>query len=129
MKTTGHLLLCSVVFFIVISAVQAQTEQQEAVIKVFDKNHPSTEMLPAEWTRFDEWYNFKNVNPDIILLAKLDKTSYKGGNINNDHPIAGYHKFEEGRIFYTGFGHADKTYDEPLFRKHVMGGIRYVIGK
>ena len=35
---------------------------QEAVLKVVDKNHPSTEMLPDEWIRTDEWYNFVNLN-------------------------------------------------------------------
>ena len=108
---------------------ESHPEQQEAVIRVIDKNHASTEMLPDKWTRFDEWYNFKNVNPDIKVLAKLDETSYEGGSMNNDHPIVWYHEFDGGRVFYTGFGHTDETFDEPLFRQHVMGGIKYAMGK
>ena len=37
---------------------------QEATLIINDKNHPSTDSLPATWTRTDEWYNFKNLNPD-----------------------------------------------------------------
>jgi len=31
---------------------------QEATLIINDKNHPSTDSLPATWTRTDEWYNF-----------------------------------------------------------------------
>jgi len=108
---------------------KSHPKQQEAVVKVVDKNHLSTKMLPDEWIRFDEWYNFKQVNPDIKVLAKLDETSYEGGEMENDHPIVWYHEFEGGRIFYTGFGHTNETFEEPLFMEHVMGGIQYAIGK
>jgi type 1 glutamine amidotransferase len=108
---------------------KSHPKQQEAVVRVIDKNHPSTRMLPDEWKRFDEWYNFKDVNPDIKVLAKLDETSYEGGEMNNNHPIVWYHEFEGGRVFYTGFGHTDQTFEDPLFQEHVMGGIQYAIGK
>ncbi|MBR9998453.1 MAG: ThuA domain-containing protein [Cyclobacteriaceae bacterium] len=108
---------------------KSHPKQQNAVIKVVDKTHPSTTMLPDEWNRFDEWYDFKDVNPNIKVLAKLDETSYEGGEMQNDHPIIWYQEFEGGRIFYTGFGHTNETFEEPLFREHVMGGIMYAIGK
>ena len=38
---------------------------QEATLKVIDKNHPATSMLPDEWVRSDEWYNFKKINTDV----------------------------------------------------------------
>jgi type 1 glutamine amidotransferase len=108
---------------------KSHPKQQEAVVKVIDKNHPSTSMLPDEWKRFDEWYNFKNVNPDLRVLAKLDETSYEGGEMQNNHPIIWCQEFEGGRTFYTGFGHTDETFQEPLFQKHIIGGIRYAIGE
>ncbi|GAB3891254.1 hypothetical protein GCM10029964_064120 [Kibdelosporangium lantanae] len=36
--------------------------QQNARVKVEDPNHPSTQGLPAQMTRFDEWYDFQT-NP------------------------------------------------------------------
>ena len=35
---------------------------QRATVRVTDRDHPSTESLPAKWTRTDEWYDFRT-NP------------------------------------------------------------------
>ncbi len=40
----------------------------------------------------DEWYNYKNLNPDMKILALLDETSYEGGTNGDQHPIAWYHE-------------------------------------
>ena len=40
----------------------AHPANQQATIKVEDPAHPSTADLPASWSRFDEWYNFRT-NP------------------------------------------------------------------
>jgi type 1 glutamine amidotransferase len=108
---------------------KSHPKQQKAKVNVVNKDHASTNMLPDELVRKDEWYDFKNVNPDIIVLAKLDETSYRGGKMNNNHPIVWYHEFEGGRVFYTGFGHSDESFDEPLMKEHILGGIKYAIGK
>lgn len=104
-------------------------KNQEARIAVLDKNHPSTSMLPDTLKRFDEWYNFKNIQPHIKVLANLDETSYEGGANGANHPIAWYHDFEGGRVFYTAGGHTDESFSEPLFLQHILGGIRYAMGQ
>ena len=43
--------------------------------------------------------------------------------MGGDHPIAWYHEWEGGRSWYTGGGHTKESYDEPLFRQHLEGGI------
>lgn len=102
---------------------------QPANILVIDKKHASTSFLPDIWNRTDEWYNFKSIKEEIKVLAYLDETTYKGGENGSNHPIAWYHEFEGGRAFYTGGGHSDESYREPLFLKHILGGIRYAIGE
>ncbi|MGV8879234.1 MAG: ThuA domain-containing protein [Sphingobacteriaceae bacterium] len=102
--------------------------QQKANVLVKDKNHVSTIFLPDTWSRFDEWYNYKDINPDIKVLATLDESSYEGGKNDGNHPIAWYHDYDGGRAFYTGGGHTDESYLEPLFLKHLLGGIQYAIG-
>lgn len=108
---------------------ESHPEIQEARMEVLDKNHPSTSHLPDEWIRTDEWYNYKDINPDINVLINLDESSYNGGKNGDDHPIAWYHEYEGGRIFYTGGGHTVESYSEPLFMEHVLGGIKYVLGQ
>lgn len=101
---------------------------QEAVNIVEDRKHPSTEILPERWTRRDEWYGFQS-NPRSIdgvrVLMSLDETTYEPGEsaMGKDHPIAWYHAFEGGRAWYTGGGHTSESFNEPLFRAHLLGGI------
>ncbi|MEZ4659896.1 MAG: ThuA domain-containing protein [Caldilineaceae bacterium] len=99
---------------------------QEATIQVVDANHASTSHLPTVWVRTDEWYNFRTALPTSInVLLNLDESTYSGGQMGAQHPIAWQHEFDGGRAWYTGMGHTAETYDEPLFRQHLLGGIRW----
>lgn len=102
----------------------------KATIKVSDRVHPSTEMLPFSWDRTDEWYNYRtNPRGKVHVLATLEEKSYSGGNMGWDHPIAWCREFDGGRSWYTGGGHTNASYDEPLFKEHVLGGIYYAVGE
>lgn len=101
---------------------------RKAVIEVVDKSHLATKDLPEKWERSDEWYNYKDINPDLKVLAKLDEKSYEGGENGDNHPIIWYHEYDGGRAFYTGGGHTDESFAEPLFLRHLLGGIRYAMG-
>lgn len=102
---------------------------QEATVRVVNKDHPSTEHLPDEWDRTDEWYNFKSIQDHINVLAYLDESSYEGGTNGDNHPTAWYHETLGGRAFYTGGGHTKECYSDPAFRQHLAGGIEYVLGE
>jgi hypothetical protein len=101
---------------------------QNATVIVEDTNHVSTAHLPAAWIRNDEWYNYQ-INPrtNVHVLCRLDEATYTGGTMG-DHPIAWYHDYEGGRAWYTGGGHTSASFHEPLFRLHLLGGIRYAAG-
>lgn len=99
---------------------------QTATIEVTDRIHASTMHLPEYWERTDEWYNYnKNPRGQVHVLATLDESSYSGGNMGYDHPIAWMHEFDGGRSWYTGGGHTEESYSEPDFMKHILGGILY----
>ena len=103
---------------------------QELTVKVEDRAHPSTKALPAEWVRTEEPYDFV-VNPRgrVHVLATFDPSTYEGHLMGDDHPIAWCHRFEGGRSWYTGMGHAISAFtDEPLFLEHVRGGIEWAAG-
>ncbi|HVI48716.1 MAG TPA: ThuA domain-containing protein [Chitinophaga sp.] len=102
--------------------------QQQAKLLVVDHNHPAAKELPDEWVRKDEWYNFKDISPDIHVLIKIDEKSYEGGKNGDNHPMCWYHEFEGGRAFYTELGHTKESYSDPLYLKHLLGGIQYAIG-
>ncbi len=106
---------------------ESHPKQQEAVIQVLNRNHPSTEHLADEWIKFDEWYNFKNMNPEVKVLANLDESSYEGGKHGENHPIAWYQEYDGGKMFYTALGHTEESFSNPDFLRHVWGGVEYVI--
>jgi cytochrome c len=102
-------------------------KQQNVDIKVADKNHPSTSMLPDVWKRFDELYNYKSFAKGIKVLATLDESTYTGGENGANHPFIWYREFDGGKSFYTGGGHTDESYSEPLFVQHLLGGLKSVM--
>ena len=104
---------------------------QKATLDVADRRHLSTERLPRRWTRTDEWYNFaRNPRRSVRVLVTLDERTYAPGDgaMGRDHPIAWAHEFDGGRAWYTGGGHTEESYSEPLFRAHLLGGVRYAAG-
>ena len=104
---------------------------QRAVIDVTDARDPSTVGLPRRWSRTDEWYNFaRNPRPSVRVLARIDESTYSPGPgaMGIDHPIAWSHRYQGGRAWYTAGGHTEESYAEPLFRRHLLEGIRYAAG-
>ncbi|WP_436801353.1 ThuA domain-containing protein [Streptomyces griseorubiginosus] len=108
---------------------QSHPAIQPATVVTEDRAHPSTSELPPTWNRTDEWYNYRsNPRERVHVLASLDESSYTGGTMNGDHPIAWCQDYQGGRAFYTGFGHTKESYADPAFRGHLLGGIRYATG-
>ena len=104
-------------------------KQQNAKLLVVKKNHISTKHLPDVWERWDEWYNYKDLNPNVTVLIKIDETSYTGGENNGNHSMAWYHEYEGGKAFYTEMGHTKESFAEPLYLQHVLGGIKWAMGE
>nr|WP_159470668.1 ThuA domain-containing protein [Dyadobacter sp. 3J3] len=94
---------------------------------VVNREHPSMEGFPDRWKIKDEFYDFKTFNSQVTVLVKIDEKSYKDGKMGKDHPMSWYHEFDGGKAFYTNFGHEDATFENPVFLKHLMGGLKYVM--
>ena len=116
-------------------------QQQTATIDVEDADDHSTLGLPARWTRFDEWYDFKPINFEqtgnvdysprgqVHVLASLDESTYTGEDTTvTDHPISWCQRFDGGRSWYTALGHTEASYLEPAFLQHILGGIEVAAG-
>ena len=115
---------------------------QLATLIIEDTDHPSMEvfeeMHTKTWTVVDEWYAHKaNPRPHVHVLMTLDESTVKNlgkGDkdkklMGGDHPMAWYHEFEGGRAFYTNRGHTPESFDDPVFRAHLRGGIEWAAGK
>jgi type 1 glutamine amidotransferase len=82
--------------------------------------------VPRAWTRTDEWYDFRtNPRGHVRVLATVDESSYAGGTMGADHPLVWCHHVEKGRAWYSAMGHTAESWSDPLFRRHVLLGIRF----
>lgn len=102
----------------------------EGTLHVAEAGHPATSGLPDPWTRTDEWYDLRDLQPGLTVLLEIDETTYKEPSADpaaEPRPIAWFRAFDGGRSFYTALGHTSESYDEPEFLDHVWGGIEAVI--
>jgi uncharacterized protein len=103
--------------------------EQTATVTVEDPDHPATSHLPAAWAWHDEWYAFRaSPRPLVRVLLTVDETTYDGGTMGADHPVAWCHEYGGGRCFYTALGHAARTFAEPAFLRHLSGALEWLAG-
>ncbi|MEU9246332.1 ThuA domain-containing protein [Streptomyces sp. NPDC048385] len=101
-------------------------EYQPGRVLVEDHEHPATRHLPAVWDFTDEWYDFRDSpRGRVRVLLSADETSYDGGGMGDDHPLAWCREQGAGRVFYTALGHAREAYRDPAFLAHVRGGLAW----
>src|SRR5215207_4874664 len=75
---------------------------QPATLHIVDGSHASTRDLPQQWTRTDEWYNFRAPpGADVSVLMRIDERSYSGGTMGDNHPVVWCHAYDGGRAWYT----------------------------
>jgi type 1 glutamine amidotransferase len=99
-----------------------------ATIKVADRVHDASKSLPEYWELSDEYYNFtSNVRGFSHVLATVDETTYTGGTMGFDHPVAWCKDYQGGRSFYTAVGHAG--YKSDTLRRHLAGAIAWTAGE
>jgi len=102
-------------------------------------SHPSMEGVPAVWEKKDECYFAKELFPGIEVLMVHELSSLDGqqeekvrehaGHYKDYYPTAWYHAFGGGHVWVTTLGHDIFNYSDPTFTKHVLHGIRYIVGK
>jgi type 1 glutamine amidotransferase len=103
---------------------------QTATMTVAVRDHPATRHLGPTWTWTDEWYAFR-ANPrlsGVQVLLTVDESTYQGGTMGADHPIAWCREYGGGRSLYTALGHTDEAYTDPDFVAHLSGALDWLTG-
>ncbi|MBN1342296.1 MAG: ThuA domain-containing protein [Phycisphaerae bacterium] len=106
------------------------------VITIEDKNHPATKMLPAEWKIQEEIYQigppYSRNNQRVLMSLNTAKTDMNKPDLlygkNGDYAVSWCKMVGKGRLFYTSLGHSERTWNDPLFQKHLLGGIKWALG-
>jgi len=112
---------------------------QKFSIKNIDPSHPSMKDVPKVWEREDECYFGKELYPGIKVLMVHDLHSLQtdqhdeiiknAGSFSDYYPAVWYQHFEGGNIWITTLGHSKESYQDPIFKNHLLQGIKYVAGQ
>ena len=77
--------------------------------------------IPLAFTR-DRVHVLLSLDTEKMDLTGLGPEIVKGG----DYPQAWTRSYGRGRVFYTALGHRDDIWsNDPVFRAHISGGIRW----
>lgn len=103
-----------------------------------DTKHPLTNSFEATFRIQDELYIssdpfFSRDKVRVLLSVDLSDQETaarpkeaKKQRYDQDYTLSHIHRFGEGRVFYTTFGHNDSTYSDPRVQAHYLAGMQYV---
>lgn len=83
-------------------------------------NHPAIKGV-APFTSWDESYIHMRHNPDKTILAVHEEDGRR-------EPWTWVREHGEGRVFYTAWGHDERTWSNEGFHKLVEQGLRWAVG-
>ncbi|MFZ9263526.1 MAG: ThuA domain-containing protein [Chitinophagaceae bacterium] len=112
---------------------------QKFSFQVLDKNHPSMKNVPATWEREDECYFGKELYPVTNILmthrfVTLDSSQKElvqknAGTYAEYYPAVWHNEFQGGRAWISTVGHSKETYQDPVYKNHLLQGIKFVISQ
>jgi len=92
-----------------------------------DRRFPANKHLKPVWTLFDEIYIIKNFDrKNMHGLLTLDKHPNTG--IPGDYPVSWCKTVGQGKVFYTSLGHREDVWENPVYQKHILEGVRWALG-
>jgi len=105
----------------------------DAHIIVEDQNFPATKHLPKDFTIKDEIYQHKDWSREKVHVlahldpANLDFTKPDIHRTDKDFAVAWAKMYGKGRVFYSTFGHAAETWDDPRIQKLYLGAVKWAL--
>ena len=116
----------------------------QITVKLDDPKSPINAVFGGNGFDFsDEIYTFKTpysreklhllLSVDMEKSTKVrDAIAKAGEKWNNrkdgDFALSWIHKYGEGRVFYTAFGHQHYVFWTPMMLQHFLAGIQYTLG-
>ncbi|RMH01384.1 MAG: ThuA domain-containing protein [Planctomycetota bacterium] len=109
---------------------------EEVGVKVEVPDHPATRHLGVSFRIADEIYQHKEPwdRSRLTVLLSLDPATTdmdKDGIYRADHDVAiSWLRHEgAGRVFYTGLGHRPEVWRDERFRRHLVEGALWAMGR
>ena len=107
-----------------IELVGAQFQKHETgtfEAKIVNKEHPVVKDL-QEFSTWDETYIHHKHNPDrTVLMERVEGEHHE--------PWTWVKEYGDGRVFYTAYGHDERTWQNPGFHQLMKKGIVWAVGE
>jgi len=102
---------------------------------VEDTKFPGADAFGASTFVFNEQHAvwappYSRDNVHVIMRLDPDKLDAKNRALrpDGDFPVVIAKEYGKGRVFNTGWGHNDETWDDPRFQKMMLEGIKWAMG-
>jgi type 1 glutamine amidotransferase len=109
--------------------------QTDGTVLVEQPQFPGWSGLGKSFAIHDEFYQVKapylREKVDVIArldVSKLDMTLKNVRRADKDFPVAWAKTYGKGRVFWSTFGHAAVTWDDPRVQGIYMGALQWALG-
>jgi type 1 glutamine amidotransferase len=106
-----------------------------ATVIVEDPKFPGANAFGAAPFMFNEqhaiWVKpYSRDNSHVIMRLDSDKLdpAIRARKPDGDFPVVIARQYGKGRVFNTGWGHKDETWDDPRFQRMMLHGIKWAMG-
>lgn len=92
-----------------------------------DPNHAAVKMFPAEFSWHDELCEQRDFDPRrsrVLLALNMERAAPQ---MPHAVPLCWVREYGKGRVFYTNFGNSEAVWGDELFRRHVLGGLKWAL--
>ncbi|HYH56318.1 MAG TPA: PVC-type heme-binding CxxCH protein, partial [Anseongella sp.] len=89
---------------------------------IINPDHPAMQDLKAFTTEWDETYVHDKLSKNITVLMERVEGAHR-------EPYTWVRDYGKGRVFYTAFGHDERTFRNPGFLQLVRNGILWAVGE
>jgi hypothetical protein len=107
----------------------AHGAQQKSWSRIKDSKFPGMDGI-QDFELQEEWYAPKNLAADLHVIILQDTKGMTGPMYEKRpaYPASWARMQGKGRVYYTSLGHREDVWDNPLFRKILMGGVTWAMG-
>jgi type 1 glutamine amidotransferase len=107
---------------------------QDVTLQVREPAHPALAHLGPTWRWYDEVYQFRDLRPDARVLlevddGELDQTARGVARPPYGFPLSWCFTEGEGRVFSTSLGHFPGAWENPVYLRHLAGGLAWALGE
>jgi uncharacterized protein len=103
-------------------------KEQEAPLILASTAFPGMQDVPKNWLLHEEWYTYKNFRSDLHVIQYLDTSNItQPSYARPNFPVTWARMEEKGRVFFTGLGHRNDVWKNPLFQSVLIGGVNWAL--